>query len=210
MPPIIHTLTGSIDLEAPRPEDINIEDIAWSLACNPRFNAHTRWKDNRAFYSVAEHSVLVSQCPQIRETRGKLIPAWALLHDAFEAYAHDVIRPLRDEMISTKYATWESAFYAAVSKKFNLFPITTVRNSWLLSGSDDAMLDCEIAFLTNIPQRQPLIGWTRNNPWETRPPYSTYDAYEMFLSRAEELGLYKTNTDARNHQIIVPVRAALL
>ena len=62
---------------------IDINDIANTLANICRFNGRTR-----SFYSVAQHSILVSEiCADD--------PLAGLLHDAAEAYIGDVIRPLK-------------------------------------------------------------------------------------------------------------------
>ena len=67
-----------------RKEDIDIVAIAHSLSLICRYNGHCK-----VFYSVAEHSVRVSD---IVEPEYRLA---ALLHDAAEAYWGDVIRPLK-------------------------------------------------------------------------------------------------------------------
>lgn len=75
------------ELFAPRPAMVRIEDIAHALANLCRFNGHTQ-----EFYSVAQHSVLVSL---------NVHPALALaalLHDASEAYLGDMVRPLKRSM----------------------------------------------------------------------------------------------------------------
>lgn len=68
----------------PNPKDINIEDIAHSLSNKCRFSGHV---DD--YYSVAQHSVLVSRCSS-KEDR-----LWGLLHDASEAYLVDMPKPLK-------------------------------------------------------------------------------------------------------------------
>lgn len=68
----------------PRPADIDIMDIAHHLSLICRFGGASR-----EFYSVAQHSVLVSE---------RCDPAdalWGLLHDAAEAYVGDMVRPLK-------------------------------------------------------------------------------------------------------------------
>ena len=79
----IRTFTGRLfDPVSPRPEDVDVRDIAHALAHVCRFGGHT--KD---FVSVAQHSVLVSRA---------VPPAHALLgllHDASEAYVGDIPSP---------------------------------------------------------------------------------------------------------------------
>lgn len=71
----------------PRADEVDVRDIAHSLAMQCRYNGHTR-----VFYSVAEHCVLMSRVVS-RENA-----LWALLHDATEAYVGDMVRPLKRHM----------------------------------------------------------------------------------------------------------------
>src|SRR3990167_1996340 len=72
----------------PRNEDVRLEDIAWSLGHIPRFNGHTR-----SPYTVADH------CLWIYDRLGSHQPltrAYALLHDAHEAYIGDIPSPVKE------------------------------------------------------------------------------------------------------------------
>jgi len=79
----------------PAEREIDICDIARSLAMQPHFNGHL----NRHF-SIAEHSVLVAQYlfhtyPDVFSFKEAL---YALLHDAAEAYIGDMVLPLKRTM----------------------------------------------------------------------------------------------------------------
>lgn len=83
--PWIMTVTGKRFYPlAPRPEEFDRRDIAHSLALTCRFNGHL----NR-FYSVAQHSMI------LRKLLPDSLAAWALLHDAAEAYLGDLVRPIK-------------------------------------------------------------------------------------------------------------------
>jgi uncharacterized protein len=89
------------------PVDIDIRDIAHALANLCRFTGHTT-----QFYSVAQHSVLVSMlCP------GRLKLA-GLLHDASEAYLGDVSIPLKS--LLPDYRAIERRVQGAILRHFNL------------------------------------------------------------------------------------------
>lgn len=82
----IGTFTGRlVDPLDLHPEDIDIWDIAHSLSLKCRYNGHVF-----TFYSVAEHSVLLSKAAP--EHLAKV----ALLHDAAEAYFCDLPRPIKE------------------------------------------------------------------------------------------------------------------
>lgn len=84
----IQTVSGKVfyPLE-PWVADVDILDIAHALSNQCRFSGHTRM-----FYSVAQHSVLVSDYLKDKSVDVQL---WGLLHDAAEAYMVDVPRPIK-------------------------------------------------------------------------------------------------------------------
>lgn len=94
--------------ENPTVDSIRIADIAHALSNICRFGGHTS-----RFYSVAEHSVLVSQ----------VVPAEhafvALMHDATEAYVCDVPRPLK-KMLGKVYADLEALAWDAICVKYGM------------------------------------------------------------------------------------------
>jgi hypothetical protein len=93
----------------PRPADVRLLDIAHALAQTCRFGGHARF-----FYSVAQHSVLVSD---ICDEEDRL---WGLLHDAAEAYVGDMIRPLKSLGIMANYRAIEQNVQEAICEKFGL------------------------------------------------------------------------------------------
>lgn len=97
-----------INLLNPTPEMFTIQDIASGLGKICRFGGQIN-----SFYSVAQHSVLVSKiAPQ------ELKKA-AFLHDASEAYLGDVIKPLKN-ILGSQYETIEMFFMEAIFEKFCL------------------------------------------------------------------------------------------
>lgn len=88
----IYTYSGRrFFIDDPRPEDIHIDDIAHALAFQCRFNGHCP-----EYYSVAQHSVLVSRMVPPQDA------LWGLLHDASETYLPDVPRPFKAAMTNFK------------------------------------------------------------------------------------------------------------
>lgn len=123
----------------PRPEDIDIRDIAHALSMQCRYGGHCI-----RFYSVAEHSVLLSE---VAEPKFKLA---ALLHDAAEAYLVDVPRPLK--CMLDGYAAAEDRVLDAVGQRFGLNQddFDAVRDI------DKAILGDEVA--QNLAR--PLLSWS--------------------------------------------------
>lgn len=87
----METASGNeINILDPMPSAISIRDIAHALSNQCRFNGHVRH-----FYSVAEHSVLVSHLLEELHPHDKDTQLAGLLHDAAEAYMGDMISPMK-------------------------------------------------------------------------------------------------------------------
>jgi hypothetical protein len=104
----ITTLSGKFfDILKPEEYEFDIEEIATALSNLCRYTGHV----NR-FYSVAEHSVLVSRIVPER------LALAGLLHDASEAYLGDVSSPLK--ALLPEYKTIERRVQAAIARAYNL------------------------------------------------------------------------------------------
>lgn len=155
IPPIILTCTGRLfDLRCPEEHDYDIEEIAHALSRLCRYTGHPV-----GFYSVAQHSVLVST----------LLPAEdalaGLLHDATEAYIGDVSAPLKS--LLPEYRAIEARLEVALRTAFGL--PTTLPPS--VKHADQVLLVTEMrdlmpahpalaALLPAVdPMPEPLIPW---------------------------------------------------
>jgi len=88
--PYLQTVSGRrVNPFDPDPEQLDIEDIARALANLCRFGGHSR-----VFYSVAQHSVIVSELVEQRGGDAEEVFA-ALMHDASEAYLGDMPHPIK-------------------------------------------------------------------------------------------------------------------
>jgi uncharacterized protein len=106
--PTIKTFSGiTLNFIEPAPKMIEIPDIAHGLSNVCRFAGQSS-----EFYSVAQHSVLVS----------RLVPPglakWGLLHDAAEAYIGDMARPLK--RLLPEYKKIEVGIMRVIAFRFDL------------------------------------------------------------------------------------------
>lgn len=113
------------------PGEVLICDIAHALANLCRFTGHTI-----RFYSVAQHSVLVSRaCP-------RPVALWGLLHDASEAYLNDLCTPIKHRLPEYQHA--EKRLQRIIARTFALpWPqpaaVTTADRRLLLAERRDLM-----------------------------------------------------------------------
>lgn len=165
----IQTYTGKKFFPlAPRPDNIDIRDIAHSLSLQCRFNGHCQ-----SFYSVADHSVRVAAVlPPPLQLAG-------LLHDAAEAYVGDLPRPVKQQLPT--FADAEDSLLKAIFTHFGL-PWPVPVEVW---HADDKLLATELRDLM-CPAPEP---WTLDATPLPGPviPLSPADAEAVFLRTFHEL-----------------------
>ncbi|MCC6580760.1 MAG: phosphohydrolase [Phycisphaeraceae bacterium] len=155
----------------PRAGDIDIADIAHALSLQCRFNGHCR-----CFYSVAEHSVRVSQVAPAKHA------LWGLLHDAAEAYLTDLPRPVKSQL--PWFSEQEDKLLDVLMRHFGLtMPPEGMPTE--VKMADDTLLATEARDLMATPP----APWKLNaTPLPDRiEPWTAEVAEQRFLERFAQL-----------------------
>jgi hypothetical protein len=153
-----------------RPEEVAIIDIAHALSNLCRWGGHCE------FYSVAEHSLLVSYAVPPEDA------LWGLMHDATEAYLIDMPGPLKRYL--PDYKRWEENLAAVIARRYGLQPQMPAS----VKVADGRMLATEAYWL--------LPGLPQDAKVRTHVPYPDVrphcmeprEAKRKFLERFRELG----------------------
>lgn len=175
--PWIRTRSGRFHFTAPSSGEIDIKDIAHALSNVCRFGGHTS-----TFYSVAEHSYRAS----------KIVKPWAalmaLLHDAQEAYCHDISTPIKQHAGMDWYRQIEDEIQWHIYQKYGVFtPGLLVDQQLEVWRADRAMFGAEARDL--MPADAGWEQWSEEVPAdpEVIVPVSPEVARMLFLSRFHEL-----------------------
>ena len=154
----------------PRPEEINIEDIAHALSNQCRYSGHCE-----EFYSVAEHSVRVSLVVPEQDA------LWGLLHDASEAYLVDLPSPLKHHSdMGHLYSEIEEHLMEVIQKRFGL---GEKPNS--IKQADNILLFTE---MRDLMKSSPVLWTEACEPLEACIyPVSSKQAKQLFLQRFKQL-----------------------
>ena len=154
----------------PNSDAIVIQDISHSLSLQCRFSGHSK-----SFYSVAQHSVLVSyECDPGEEL-------WGLLHDASEAYLVDIPKPLKASGKFDAYLEFEKNMMKAICNRFGL----DVQEPSSVKKADYKLLCTEARDLLVEP-RKDGFDLFESLPY-TIVPLSPKEAEKEFLKRFFEL-----------------------
>ena len=116
--PYLQTVSGRwVNPFDPDPKQIDPGDIARALANQCRFGGHCR-----VFYSVAQHSVIVSRLVEERGGDAEDVFA-ALMHDATEAYLGDMPHPLKHRSpLGAAFKAAEEHLEQAIRDRFGIKP----------------------------------------------------------------------------------------
>jgi hypothetical protein len=139
----MQTYTGRVYWPVdPRPEEVDIVDIGHHLSLLCRYTGACS-----KFYSIAEHSVLVSHMVPPEDALA------GLLHDAPEAYLNDMNRPLKRSPGMEGYRAIERLNHGAIFTHFGLpieLPVSVEK-------ADSDILFHEQAAL--MPPEPPGLDW---------------------------------------------------
>lgn len=124
----------------PHPWDFHLGDIAHHLSMTCRYGGAVQ-----RFYSVAEHSVLVSLFVPPEYAKE------ALLHDASEAYVGDLIRPLKHQPEMKAFREAEDRIYPMVMEAFGV--VSTEESRKVISFVDDQIIADEVRALMRCPEK---------------------------------------------------------
>lgn len=144
------------------PQDIDIRDIAHHLSNICRYTGATPHH-----YSVAQHSVIVSQYLKTTEMR-----LAGLLHDAAEAYLNDIASPIKHDP--------RFAFFVEIDAKLS----ATIYRAF---GIEPELIHQTKPFDDLVFQREVASFWGRPRPMDAICPVVPREAEAQFLTEFKKL-----------------------
>jgi len=180
-------LSGNrLNLFAPSPLDITIEDIAHGLSRLARWNGQTQgeWA-----FSVAQHSVVVAWI--VAQLEPGIEARWllaALLHDAGEYVLGDLVTPYK-AAVGENYKGFETKVEEAVHRRFGLPASLPAPVSQVIKQADKASAYFEATQLAGFHEREARVICGRPPDiavprLESMPPNA---AKALFMTRFAEL-----------------------
>lgn len=153
----------AVSFLTPDPRSISPRDIAVQLARQVRWNAATR-----VSYSIAQHSVHVTQIIRSISPSDYGAQLWAILHDAHEAYTGDMVSPFQEAVAYLMPKDWRNPITEiqdrldrAIAERFGL-PWNVVQEvKPLVRRADIIAGNTEAIQLLNTP---PVGQWNKHLP----------------------------------------------
>ena len=166
----------------PKPEDLNMEDIAHALSLLCRGNGHVT-----TFWSVGQHCICCAKEAEGRGLSERIILA-CLLHDASECYMSDVPRPFKQTM--TEYIRQEEKLLSVIYTKFLGSDLTEEEQEQVKKIDDDLLWYDLVHLLDMTPERTAPKLHTAIN--YTVQPFENVEQ--------EYLGLYRKHREMSGRQ----------
>lgn len=166
-----------IDIDAPRPEAICMEDVAHGLSM------HVRWAGQGRWLSVAQHCVAVVRL--LEQGGEEVVPLRlvraALMHDAHEAYIGDLSGGL-------KYLLGDSDLKSIINQLDWAIEVATPNLDFSLEKHEHAMLKaCE----ERLVEIEFDVLFKGDSDMLLEGPLCQRLAEELFLNEAARLGMYE-------------------
>lgn len=161
----IQTYTGlALDLDDPKPEQIDVYDIAHALAFIPRYTGHSK-----SGYTVGQHSLFVAQL--VEQWGYYSLRLHALLHDAPEYALGDWSSPLKQ--IIRQRAPYllelEARFEHVIAERFKLRPLDPADRQLIKRADLVALATEKRDFM--LPSPRPNWGASSGYPLEEPSPH---------------------------------------
>jgi hypothetical protein len=175
--PYLQTVSGRwLNPFDPDPAQIEIGDIARALANQCRFGGHCR-----TFYSVAQHSVHVSELVEQRGGDVEDVFA-ALMHDAGEAYLGDMPHPIKHRSpLGAAFREAENHLEQTIRERFGIRADVPE-----LKPADRALLATERRALSSESWHWPELDGVEPVEFSLRA-WSPDEAERAFTRRYDEL-----------------------
>lgn len=214
----LETVTGKfVDVTDPKPEQIDINDIAWGLSRLPRFAGHTI---TEVPYNVAQHSLLVAditnelyldtydttpieiqkaietlQCKASTcvfegcyDDHRKMLVLKALLHDAAEVYIGDIPSPVKKHpQIYPAIKEVESKLMAGIFSSFHLAKMNDEETAIIHFADLVARAIEAHAFMHSRGTGWNLPPVSLVRLQKFEPPMTSVVSYNKFLEKFNEL-----------------------
>ncbi len=165
----------------PRPEEIDVDDIARGLSHEARYGNQTPY-----FYSVAWHSIALTYVVP------EHLQKWALIHDAAESYLSDIPRVMKQMNAFNVYRDAEAKLLKMIASVLDMEDINEPEElryyDYMMSHTEMLVMfgDAAYAKLRSLGKSEEYIAEARADSHLIKnvPPE---DAYAAWMSRYNQL-----------------------